>query len=166
MILEGKAWKYGRDVDTDAIIPAKHLITEEPLELGKHCLESLDPEFADRVAEGDILVAEENFGCGSSREHAVLALKGAGVAGVIAKSFARIFFRNAINGGLPVLESPEAVDSIGSGQRVKIDTTTGEITNLDTGKVFQAAGFPQFIQDIIDSGGLLNYVKRKVKAER
>lgn len=166
MVLEGKVWKYGRDVDTDAIIPARYLVTEEPSELGKHCLESLDPEFANRVAPGDILVAEENFGCGSSREHAALALKGAGISCVIAKSFARIFYRNAINSGLPILESLEAVDGIKAGQRVRVDTTTGEITNLDTGKVFCSSKFPQFIQDIIDSGGLISYVKKKIKSKR
>lgn len=163
MILKGKAHKYGRDIDTDVIIPARYLTTSEPDELAKHCLEDLDSNFVSKVKKGDILVAEENFGCGSSREHAPIAIKAAGVSVVIAKSFARIFYRNAINIGLTILESEEAVEGIKDGDEVKVDTTTGEIINLTTGQVFKATPFPDFIQEIIKKGGLINYVKAKVK---
>lgn len=163
MKFQGKAHKYGRDVDTDVIIPARYLNTSDPKELGKHALEDLDAEFVNKVSSGDILVAEENFGCGSSREHAPIAIKAAGVSCVIAKSFARIFYRNSINMGLPILECPEAVDGINSGDEIKVDIDTGEITNLSTGKVFKAMPFPDFIQAIIEKGGLINYLKSRVK---
>ena len=161
MRFEGIAHRYGRDVDTDVIIPARYLNTSDPHELAKHCLEDLDATFAQRVQTGDILVAEENFGCGSSREHAPLAIKEAGVAVVIAKSFARIFYRNAINIGLPIVECPEAVDAIAAGQRVVVDADTGEVRNLDTGAVFQAQPFPPFLQEIIKAGGLVERAKRQ-----
>ena len=165
MRFEGIAHRYGRDVDTDVIIPARYLNTSDPHELAKHCLEDLDATFAQRVQTGDILVAEENFGCGSSREHAPLAIKEAGVAVVIAKSFARIFYRNAINIGLPIVECPEAVDAIAAGQRVVVDADTGEVRNLDTGAVFQAQPFPPFLQEIIEAGGLVNRARSELGVE-
>ena len=165
MRFEGIAHRYGRDVDTDVIIPARYLNTSDPHELAKHCLEDLDATFAQRVQPGDILVAEENFGCGSSREHAPLAIKEAGVAVVIAKSFARIFYRNAINIGLPIVECPEAVDAIAAGQRVVVDADTGEVRNLDTGAVFQAQPFPPFLQEIIEAGGLVNRARSELGVE-
>ncbi|HAW60088.1 MAG TPA: 3-isopropylmalate dehydratase small subunit [Actinobacteria bacterium] len=165
MVYQGRAHKYGRDVDTDVIIPARYLTTSDPDQLAGHCLEDLDPDFASRVKLGDILIAEENFGCGSSREHAPMAIKGAGVSCVIAKSFARIFYRNAINMGLPIFECPEAVDGIAAGDEVRVDTEKGEITNLTRGVVFKITPFPPFIQKIIERGGLINYVRAKLKAE-
>lgn len=166
MIYQGRAHKYGRDIDTDVIIPARYLNTSDPAELGKHAMEDLDSDFVNQVKTGDILVAEENFGCGSSREHAPIAIKAAGISVVLAKSFARIFYRNAINMGLPILESAEAVDSIMAGDEVKVDTKTGQITNITKGLVFKAAPFPPFIQDIISSGGLINYTKKTLEAGR
>ncbi|MFZ3063353.1 MAG: 3-isopropylmalate dehydratase small subunit [Actinomycetota bacterium] len=163
MILEGNAWKYGRDINTDLIIPAKYLVTWDPNELSKYCLEGLDVDFAKKVKTGDILVAEENFGCGSSREHAPIAIKGAGISLIIAKSFARIFFRNAINMGLPILESEEAVDGIKAGDRIRVDLEKGEIKNLTTGKVFHAHPFPDFMRELLQKGGLINYVRERLK---
>lgn len=163
MIYKGSAWKFGRDIDTDVIIPARYLKTSDPVELGKHCMEDADPEFVNKISRGDIIVAEENFGCGSSREHAPIAIKAAGISCVIAKSYARIFYRNAINTGLPILESVEAVDNIGAGNEIQIDTDKGEITNLTTGKVYSAKPFPEFISNIIKQGGLINYVREKAK---
>ncbi len=165
MVYEGIAHKYGRDINTDVIIPARHLTTFDPQELGKHCMENLDPSFVSKIKKGDILVAEENFGCGSSREHAPLAIKAAGISCIIAKSFARIFFRNAINIGLPVLECPEAVDGINTGEQIKVDTMRGQIINLSTGKIFEVKPFPDFIQGIIERGGLINYVKERLKVK-
>lgn len=162
MRFEGNAHRYGRDIDTDVIIPARHLTTTDPAELAKHCLEDLDAEFVDKVQPGDILVAEENFGCGSSREHAPISIKAAGVSVVIAKSFARIFYRNSINIGLPIMECPEAVDGIKAGDRVSVDADTGVITNETTGAQFQAQPFPPFIQEIIEAGGLIERTKRKL----
>ncbi len=163
LILQGKAHKYGRDVDTDVIIPARYLSTSDPDELAGHCMEDIDPSFNQKVKRGDIIVAEENFGCGSSREHAPIAVKAAGISCVIAKSFARIFYRNAINIGLPILESNDAVDGISSGDEIKVDTETGEITNVSTGKTYRSAPFPRFIEEIIEKDGLINYVKHKIK---
>ena len=163
MILEGKVWKFGRDIDTDVIIPAKYLSTVDPKELGKHCLESLDPDFSSRVAAGDILVADENFGCGSSREHAPLAIKGVGISCVVAKSFARIFFRNSINIGLPIFECPPAVEECKSGNVLRVDTRSGRITNVSSGKEYQAEPYPEFIQEIMAVGGLIKYAERKMK---
>ncbi len=159
MKFEGNAHRYGRDIDTDVIIPARYLTTTVPEELAKHCLEDLDPAFASKVEPGDILVAEENFGCGSSREHAPISIKAAGVSVVIAKSFARIFYRNAINIGLPIMECAEAVDGIKAGDRVAVDADTGTIANLTTGQVFHAQPFPGFIQEIIAYGGLIPRTK-------
>ena len=156
MEFKGTVHRYGRDIDTDVIIPARYLTTSEPSELAKHCLEDLDVEFVNNVKSGDIIVAEENFGCGSSREHAPIAIKAAGVDAVIAKSFARIFYRNSINTGLAILECPEAVDAIKNGDVVSVDTETGTITDETTGESFTAQPFPPFIADIIEQGGLLN----------
>ena len=156
MQFKGTVHRYGRDIDTDVIIPARYLTTSEPSELAKHCLEELDVEFVNNVKSGDIIVAEENFGCGSSREHAPIAIKAAGVDAVIAKSFARIFYRNSINTGLAILECPEAVDAIKNGDVVSVDTETGTITDETTGESFTAQPFPPFIADIIEQGGLLN----------
>ena len=156
MQFKGTVHRYGRDIDTDVIIPARYLTTSEPSELAKHCLEDLDVEFVNNVKPGDIIVAEENFGCGSSREHAPIAIKAAGVDAVIAKSFARIFYRNSINTGLAILECPEAVDAIKNGDVVSVDTETGTITDETTGESFTAQPFPPFIADIIEQGGLLS----------
>ena len=156
MQFKGTVHRYGRDIDTDVIIPARYLTTSERSELAKHCLEDLDVEFVNNVKPGDIIVAEENFGCGSSREHAPIAIKAAGVDAVIAKSFARIFYRNSINTGLAILECPEAVDAIKNGDVVSVDTETGTITDETTGESFTAQPFPPFIADIIEQGGLLN----------
>lgn len=156
MQFKGTVHRYGRDIDTDVIIPARYLTTSEPSELAKHCLEDLDVEFVNNVKSGDIIVAEENFGCGSSREHAPIAIKAAGVDAVIAKSFARIFYRNSINTGLAILECPEAVDAIKNGDVVSVDTETGTINDETTGESFTAQPFPPFIADIIEQGGLLN----------
>jgi len=162
MNFSGTAHRYGRDIDTDVIIPARYLNTSDPDELALHCMEDLDPGFVKKVECGDILVADENFGCGSSREHAPIAIKAAGVSVVIAKSFARIFYRNAINTGLPIMEAPEAVDGISDGDRVTVDADAGVITNETTGATFSAQPFPPFIKDIIESGGLVESTKKKV----
>lgn len=161
MHYKGTARKYGRDINTDDIIAAKYLVSWDERELGQKCMETLDPEFAKKTKPGDIMVAGENFGCGSSREHAPMAIKGAGVSVVIAKSFARIFFRNAVNMGLPVLESEEAVDGIRAGDVISVDTETGEITNESTSRTYQAKPYPPFMREIIEAGGLINYIKNK-----
>lgn len=159
----GKVYKFGTNIDTDAIIPARYLNTFDPQELALHCMEDADPEFAQKVKAGDIIVAEKNFGCGSSREHAPIAIKGVGISCVIADSFARIFYRNAINIGLPILESPEAAAAIQEGDEVEVELETGKIKNLRTGEEFQATPFPAFMQGIIAQGGLINYVKEKTE---
>ncbi len=163
MKFRGTVHKYGRDIDTDVIIPARYLNTSVPEELAKHCMEDLDAGFVTKVAAGDILVADENFGCGSSREHAPISIKAAGVSVIIAKSFARIFYRNAINTGLPIMEAPDAVDGISDGDTVVVDADAGTITNETTGATFQAQPFPPFIKDIIETGGLIESVKRRVR---
>lgn len=160
MEFEGTVFRYGRDIDTDVIIPARYLNTSDPAELAKHCLEDLDTTFVKRVKPGDIIVADENFGCGSSREHAPVAIKAAGISVVIAKSFARIFYRNAINIGLPIMECPEACNAISDGDVVKVNAGTGLITDETTGKTFQAQPFPPFIQEIINEGGLVARTKK------
>lgn len=160
MKFHGTAHRYGRDIDTDVIIPARYLNTSDPAELAKHCLEDLDPSFVDKVQAGDIIVAEENFGCGSSREHAPVCIKAARVAAVVAKSFARIFYRNAINIGLPIMECPAAVDAIADGHAVTIDTEAGVIRDDTTGEEFAVEPFPPFIAQIIDEGGLVNRTRR------
>ena len=164
MKFTGTAHRYGRDVDTDVIIPARYLNTSDPAELAKHCMEDLDAGFVGKVEPGDILVAEENFGCGSSREHAPISIKAAGVSVVIAKSFARIFYRNAINTGLPIMEAPEAVDGISDGDKVEVDADAGTITNVTTGATFTAQPFPPFIKDIIEQGGLIESIKAEGRA--
>lgn len=160
MKFEGAVHKYGRDVDTDVIIPARYLTTSDSAELAKHCLEDLDSEFVKKVQPGDIIVAEENFGCGSSREHAPICIKAAGVSVVIAKSFARIFYRNAINIGLPIMECPEAVDAVNNGDVVEVDADNGVIADKTTGLTFQAQPFPPFLQEIIEEGGLVARTKK------
>ena len=162
MKLKGKVHKYGANVDTDAIIPARYLNVSEPEELAQHCMEDIDSEFLAKVEPGDIIVAETNFGCGSSREHAPLAIKAAGISCVIARSFARIFFRNAINIGLPLLECGEAVDSTEAGDILEVDLTTGAIRNSTRDKTFTAEPYPDFMMGIIGAGGLVEYTKGKL----
>jgi 3-isopropylmalate/(R)-2-methylmalate dehydratase small subunit len=156
-------WKYSDNVDTDVIIPARYLNVSTSEELARHCMEDIDPGFAGAVQPGDIVVAGENFGCGSSREHAPLAIKGSGVACVVAKSFARIFYRNAINIGLPILECPEAVEETKKGDQLTIDLKTGTITNRRTGRTYQTSPFPAFIMGIIQAGGLVPYTRERLK---
>ena len=158
---KGTVFRYGDNVDTDVIIPARYLNSTDAKELAKHCMEDIDKEFASKVREGDVIVADKNFGCGSSREHAPLAIKTAGVSCVIARSFARIFYRNSINIGLPIIECEEAADGINAGDVVSIDFDTGIITDETTGKTFQGQAFPPFMQKIIDSEGLINYINSK-----
>ena len=162
MKLMGTVWKYGDNVDTDAIIPARYLNVSTSEELALHCMEDIDLDFASTVQPGDIIVGGRNFGCGSSREHAPLAIKGSGVACVVAKSFARIFYRNAINIGLPILECPEAVTGTDAGQTLEVELETGTIHNLDTGQVFQAAPYPPFMMDIISAGGLIEFTRKEL----
>lgn len=164
MKFTGKVYKFGADVDTDAIIPARYLNTSDPKELALHCMEDADASFPQKVQPGDIIVAGKNFGCGSSREHAPIAIKGAGVACVIAASFARIFYRNSINIGLPILECEAAVQAIEEGDKVEADLESGKITNLRTGESYQAAPFPEFMQQIMAQGGLIGYVQSKIQA--
>jgi len=159
MILTGKVWKYGDDVDTDVIIPARYLNTSNPAELAKHCMEDIDETFATNVKSGDIIVAEDNFGCGSSREHAPIAIKASGVSLIIANTFARIFYRNSINVGLPILECAEAVEDIKAGDELEVNIETGVIKNLTKNNEYQANGFPEFMKKIIDAGGLVNYAR-------
>lgn len=159
--MKGKTHVFGDNVDTDAIIPARYLNTSDPDELAKHCMEDADPDFPKKVSKGDIIVAGENFGCGSSREHAPISIKAAGVSCVIAKSFARIFYRNAINVGLPILESPEAVEAISEGDEVEVDLSEGAITLAKSGETFKAPPFPEEIQKIIEAGGLMKYLQAK-----
>lgn len=158
----GKVFKYGENVDTDVIIPARHLNTSDPAELAKHCMEDIDADFVNKAKTGDIIVAGKNFGCGSSREHAPIAIKAAGVSCVIAPTFARIFYRNAFNTGLPILECGEAAQKIGAGDEVEVDFKTGEIKNVTKGETYQAEPFPEFVRKIIESGGLVNYVKNNL----
>ena len=161
MKVQGTVFKYGNDVDTDVIIPARYLNTTSEAELASHCMEDIDKEFVKNVKQGDIMVAEDNFGCGSSREHAPIAIKASGISLVIANSFARSFYRNSINIGLPILECPEAVANIKAGDVVSCDLAKGLIENVTTGKTFQAEPFPDFIQTIIDKGGLIKSIQSK-----
>jgi 3-isopropylmalate dehydratase small subunit len=161
----GRAWVYGSNIDTDVIIPARYLLTADPKILASHCMEDIDSSFVNEVAPGDVIVAGSNFGCGSSREHAPIAIKGAGISVVIAVSFARIFFRNAINIGLPILESPEAAAAIKAGDRIKVDLASGRIENVTTGETFQAQSYPPSIMRIIEAGGLINATREKLRAE-
>ena len=159
MIIKGRVHKFGDDINTDDIIAAKYLISTDAKELGRYCMESISPEFSAKVDAGDIIVAGKNFGCGSSREHAPLAIKGCGIAAVIAKSFAAIFFRNAINIGLPFLELQE-VDKINESDSLEIDLTSGIIKNLTRNQTYKTQAFPRFLQDIVEDGGLMNYIKK------
>jgi len=161
-MLKGRVFKYGANVDTDVIIPARYLNVSEARELAQHCMEDIDRDFAHKVKPGDIIVATTNFGCGSSREHAPLAIKGAGVSAVIAGSFARIFFRNAINIGLPLLESAEAVDATDTGDVLEIDLARGKIKNVTKGKEFAARPYPPFMSELIAAGGLVEYTKKRI----
>jgi len=161
MKLKGKVHKFGDDVNTDEIIPARYLNVSDPDELAEHCMEDADPRFAGKVNKGDVIVGGENFGCGSSREHAPISIKAVGVSCVIAKSFARIFYRNAINIGLLIFTSPEAVEVLKEGDSVEINVTSGEISKTRQKKVYKAEVFPKFIKEIIRSGGLMAYAKKK-----
>ncbi len=161
MNTQGKAFKYPDNVDTDVIIPARYLNTSNAAELAQHCMEDIDPSFVGRVSAGDVIVAGWNFGCGSSREHAPLVIKTCGTGCVIAKSFARIFYRNAINIGLPILECEQAAEEIAAGDEVRVDFDTGEISDITTGKTYKAQPFPPFIQNIIRCGGLLKSLKEE-----
>ncbi|MDP3878864.1 MAG: 3-isopropylmalate dehydratase small subunit [Dehalococcoidales bacterium] len=165
-MLKGKVHKYGANVDTDVIIPARYLNVFDANELAKHCMEDIDKDFVKRVKPGDIIVATTNFGCGSSREHAPMTIKAAGVSCIIAKSFARIFFRNAIDIGLPLLESEEAVDNIENGDEVEVDLSSGQIKNLKNGKVFTAKPYPDFMSELISAGGLIEHTKKRLAMRR
>ena len=162
MIFEGTVHKYGRDVDTDVIIPARYLNTNDPAELAGHAMEDIDTDFVNRVQPGDIIVADENFGCGSSREHAPVAIKASGVSVVVAASFARIFYRNAINTGLPIVVCPAAAAGAKMGDRLKVDLAAGTVENVTQGRTYDSEAFPPFMQELIDRGGLLEYVKSRV----
>ena len=161
--LRGKAWKYGDDVDTDAIIPARYLNTSDPAELAKHCMEDIDASFASKVEQGDFIVAGKNFGCGSSREHAPVAIRAAGASAVIARSFARIFYRNSFNMGLPIFEAPEAVDGIEAGDVLSLDMDSGLLRNETKGKEYSFTPIPPFMQELVASGGLMNYMASRKK---
>jgi len=162
MKLKGKVFKYGDNVDTDVIIPARYLNSSTPENLAAHCMEDIDENFAEAVNEGDIIVGGKNFGSGSSREHAPLAIKYAGVSCVVAESFARIFYRNSINIGLPILEAPEAVQAAEAGDELEVDIDQGKIKNMRTGETYQAVPFPPFMQEIIKDGGLIEHVKKEM----
>jgi len=163
MSMEGNVWKFGDNIDTDVIIPAPYLVTTDSGELGKHCMEGVDPSFARKVKPGDIIVAGKNFGCGSSREHAPMAIKGAGVACVVAESFARIFFRNAFNMGLPIFEASGVSEATAQGNRILVDPDTGEILDLTNGRRFSAQPIPPFMQALIEAGGLMAYVLKQAR---
>ena len=163
---QGRVFKYGDNVDTDVIIPARYLNAPSPEDLAKHCMEDIDIDLVKNVQAGDIMVGGANFGCGSSREHAPIAIRASGISCVIAASFARIFYRNAINIGFPILECPEAAEKINAGDKVSVDFSTGVITDETTGETFRAAAFPAFINGIIDAGGLLPYIKAKQEANK
>ncbi|MBS4068599.1 MAG: 3-isopropylmalate dehydratase small subunit [Sulfurimonas sp.] len=162
--IEGKVWKFGKDIDTDLIIAARYLNTSVAEELAKHVMEDADPEFVKKMNRGDIIVAGENFGCGSSREHAPIALKAAGVAAVIAPTFARIFYRNAFNMGLPIFELQESAE-IAEGDEISVDMNNGTITNKTSGKVYSFIPIPAFMQELIDAGGLMNYAQNEIKGK-
>ncbi|WP_033170769.1 3-isopropylmalate dehydratase small subunit [Selenomonas sp. ND2010] len=161
MKLEGKVWRYGDNIDTDVIIPARYLNSFDPKELASHCMVDIDESFSQNVKAGDIMVGGKNFGCGSSREHAPVAIKASGVPVVIAANFARIFYRNGINIGLPLLEIGDDVEKISADDQLRVDTATGAIENVTTGDVFHANPLPGFIQDIAKAGGLIDYIKEK-----
>ena len=161
-VLNGKVWKFGKDIDTDLIIAARYLNTSVPEELAKHVMEDSDPEFVTKMNKGDVIVAGENFGCGSSREHAPIALKAAGVAAIIAPTFARIFYRNAFNMGLPIFELPES-EEISEGDEISVNMDNGTITNKTTNKTYNFTPIPEFMQELIDAGGLMNFAKNEIK---
>ena len=165
-MLKGMVHKYGADVNTDVIIPARYLSVSDPVELAKHCMEDIDPEFVREVKPGDIIMATTNFGCGSSREHAPLAIKAAGVSCIIAKSFARIFFRNAINIGLPLLECNEAVDKTEAGDILEVNLANGKIKSLTSGMEFTASPYPRFMAELISAGGLIEHTKKRLASRR
>ena len=164
MILKGKVWKFGNNIDTDAIIPARYLNTSDPDELAKHLMEDADKEFSSKVKTGDFIIAEANFGCGSSREHAPIAIKAAGIQAVVAKSFARIFYRNSFNIGLPIFESEEAAEKIREGDEIEVDADNGTIKNITKGEEYSAKPIPPFMQELIAAGGLIEWTKRQIKA--
>jgi 3-isopropylmalate/(R)-2-methylmalate dehydratase small subunit len=161
MVFSGKVWKFGDDVNTDEIIPARYLSFTDPVKLAEHVMEDADPEFPSKVGKGDIIVAGKNFGCGSSREHAPVAIKGAGLSCVIARSFARIFFRNAFNMGLLIFESPSAADGISQGDTVEVDPEQGIIRDRSTGKTYKVAPIPPFMKELLEDGGLIEHIKKK-----
>ena len=165
-MLKGKVHKYGANVDTDAIIPARYLNVSDPAELAKHCMEDIDEDFVKRVKRGDIMMATTNFGCGSSREHAPIAIKAAGISCIIAKNYARIFFRNAINIGLPLLECDQAVDKTEAGDNLEVDLSKGRIINLTKKMEFEAKPYPDFMAELIAAGGLVEYTKRRLESRR
>ena len=165
MKFKGRIWKFGDHVDTDAIIPARYLTTSDPQELAAHCMEDADPEFPKKVGKGDIIVAGVNFGCGSSREHAPIAIKAAGVSCVVARSFARIFYRNAFNMGLPIFESPELWDRVAEGQEIEIDGDAGAIRVEGDPSVLRIQPIPPFMQELLDDGGLMAHIKKRLKAK-
>jgi len=165
MELKGKAWKYGDDVDTDVIIPARYLNTSDPAELAKHCMEDIDAEYATKVCPGDFIVAGKNFGCGSSREHAPIAIKASGASAVIARSFARIFYRNSFNMGLPIFEAPQAVDEIDKDDLLSVDMERGLLRNETKKKEYRIVPVPPFMQELVAAGGLLNYVSARRKGK-
>jgi len=162
--IDGKVWTFGKDVDTDLIIAARYLNTSVPEELAKHVMEDADPEFVNNMSRGDVIVAGENFGCGSSREHAPIALKAAGIAAIIAPTFARIFYRNAFNMGLPIFELPQSAE-ISEGDEISVDMNAGTITNKTTNKVYNFTPIPEFMQELIDAGGLMNFAVNEIKGK-
>ncbi|MDX1295699.1 MAG: 3-isopropylmalate dehydratase small subunit [Sulfurimonadaceae bacterium] len=159
--IAGKVWNFGKDIDTDLIIAARYLNTSDPKELAKHVMEDADPDFVNKMSEGDIIVAGENFGCGSSREHAPIAIKAAGIAAVVAPTFARIFYRNSFNMGLPIFELPESAE-IKEGEKISIDMNAGTITNETTGKTYNFTPIPEFMQELLNAGGLMNYAAEEI----
>lgn len=163
MILKGKVWKFGVNIDTDAIIPARYLNTSDPQELAKHLMEDADKDFSSKVKAGDMITADTNFGCGSSREHAPIAIKAAGIQAVVAKSFARIFYRNAFNIGLPIFESEEAPEKISEGDEIELDADSGIIRNITKGEEYTSKPIPPFMQELISAGGLIEWTKKRIK---
>ncbi len=164
MILKGKVWKFGNNIDTDAIIPARYLNTSDPDELAKHIMEDADKDFISKIKPGDLIIAESNFGCGSSREHAPIAIKAAGIQAIVAKSFARIFYRNAFNIGLPIFESEDAPERIIEGDEIEIDADNGIIKNITKNETYAAKPIPPFMQELISAGGLIEWTKKRIKA--
>lgn len=163
--INGKVWRFGKDIDTDLIIAARYLNTSEPAELAKHVMEDADPEFVNKMSKGDVIVAGDNFGCGSSREHAPIALKAAGVAAVIAPTFARIFYRNAFNMGLPIFELNESAE-INEGDDISVDMDAGTVTNNTTNKTYNFTPIPEFMQELIDAGGLMNFAQNEIEENK